>query len=388
MNISNLQIALQAAIDSSTRSVDYLILARAIQALDMGQIRSVATYADLPVAASNTGLLVFVTADERLYWSTGDAWYSIVSTSKGLAWSWGVNSAGILGDGTITSRSSPVSVVGEFTDWCQISAGSNHSLAIRTTGTAWSWGDNSSGSLGDGTTTNQSSPVSVVGGFTDWCQISAGDTHSLAIRTNGSAWAWGSNSAGRLGDGTTTDQSSPVSVVGGFADWCQVSAGGSHSLAVRTTGSAWAWGANGAGRLGDGTTTNRSSPVSVVGGFTDWCQVSAGDVHSLALRTNGTAWAWGSNGQGRLGDGTTIDQSSPVSVVGGFTDWCQVSAGSQHSLAVRTTGTAWAWGVNGAGQLGDLTTTSRSSPVSVVGGFTDWCQISAGRCHSLAIRKF
>jgi alpha-tubulin suppressor-like RCC1 family protein len=312
--------------------------------------------------------------------------HSLGVRQNGTAWAWGNNGSGRLGDGTTTSRTSPVSVVGGFTDWCQVSAGSTHSLGVRANGTAWAWGSNSSGQLGDGTITTRNSPVSVIGGFTDWCQVSAGISHSLGIRTNGTAWAWGANAQGRLGDNTTTSTSSPVSVVGSFTDWCQVSAGSGHSLGVRANGTAWGWGNNGSGRLGDGTTTNSSSPVSVVGGFSDWCQVSAGTLHSLGVRQNGTAWAWGSNANGLLGDGTTTSRTSPVSVVGGFTDWCQVSAGGGHSLGVRENGTAWAWGYNVSGRLGDGTTTDRSSPVSVVGSFTDWCQVSAGGSHSLAIR--
>jgi len=147
------------------------------------------------------------------------------------------------------------------------------------------------------------------------------------------SWAWGLSYRGRLGDNSAIDRSSPVSVVGGFTDWCQLSAGGAHSLGVRSNGTAWAWGYN-SGRLGDNTTISRSSPVSVVGGFTDWYQVSAGDAHSLGVRTNGTAWSWGNNSQGRLGDDSTISRSSPVSVVGGFTDWYQVSTGSYHTLGI------------------------------------------------------
>jgi len=208
-------------------------------------------------------------------------------------------------------------------------------------GNTYSWGSSSGGKLGDGTTVAKSSPVSVVGGFSDWCQVSAGSDHSLGVRTNGTAWAWGCGDIGRLGDGTTVNKSSPVSVVGGFTDWFQVSAGCCHSLGVRTNGTAWAWGTSLSGQLGDGTTVSKSSPVSVVGGFTDWCQVSASPLsHSLGVRTNGTAWAWGSSSEGRLGDGTTVSKSSPVSVVGGFTDWCQVSAGLRFSLGVRTNGTA------------------------------------------------
>jgi alpha-tubulin suppressor-like RCC1 family protein len=384
MNISQLQILLQEAIDNATTTMDYLFLSKAIASLNMGQIRSVATYANLPTAASNEGLLVFVDADERLYWSTGTDWYNLVTDNKGLAWAWGSNAYGRLGDNTNVSKSSPVLVAGGFTDWCQVDAGSYHNLAVRTNGTLWAWGYNFSGTLGDNTTVSKSSPVSVVGGFTDWCQVSAGSFHSLAVRTNGTLWAWGFNTYGRLGDNTVVSKSSPVSVVGGFTDWCQASAGSSFSLAIRTNGTLWAWGSG--GEIGDDTNVSKSSPVSVVGGFTDWCQASAGIGHSLAVRTNGTLWSWGSNANGRLGDNTVTNRSSPVSVVGGFTDWCQASAGNAHSLGVRRDGTLWSWGSNANGRLGDNTTVSKSSPVSVVGGFTDWCQASAGNGHSLAVR--
>jgi alpha-tubulin suppressor-like RCC1 family protein len=437
MNLAYFQMLLQESIDNAASTVDFLTLSQALEKLNLGQIRTVATYSLLPAVATNEGLLVWVTADERLYWSTGSAWYSIVTDNRSQIWSWGSNASGRLGDNTTTSRSSPVSVVGGFSDWCQVSAGCVSTAAIRTNGTVWAWGQNrlgdgsnlcasspvsvvggfsdwcqvsagaghivavrtagstwawgfgGSGELGNGDASNTLSPVSVVGGFTNWCQASAGTGFTLALRSSGSAWAWGCNFRGQLGDNTTTNTSSPVSVVGGFSDWCQVTAGYAHSVAVRSGGSAWAWGFNSSslsGALGDGTTTNRSSPVSVVGGFIDWCQVSAGGNHTMALRIAGSAWAWGNNSGGRLGNNATTSTSSPVSVVGGFTNWCQVSANA-HSLAVRTSGSAWAWGANNCGQLGDCTLTNRSSPVSVVGGFTNWCQVSAGNAHSVGLVK-
>jgi alpha-tubulin suppressor-like RCC1 family protein len=315
--------------------------------------------------------------------------HSVAVTNLGVAWAWGMNTCGRLGDGTVANKSSPVTVVGGITNWCQISGGLGHTLAVTTTGCAWAWGLNATCELGDSTTVNKSSPVSVVGGFCDWCQVSAG-CHSLGVRSGvvsgSNLWAWGFNNSGQLGNNTTTNSSSPVSVLGGFSDWCQASAGNVHTLAVRSGGSAWAWGSNG-GRLGNNTTTNQSSPISVVGGFSDWCQVSAG-VHSLGVKSDGTAWAWGTNTNAQLGDNTTTGRSSPVSVVGGFTDWCQISAARVHSLAVRQSGSAWAWGFNGQGRLGDNTITNRSSPVSVVGGFSDWCNLSAnGDGHSLGIRN-
>jgi len=308
-------------------------------------------------------------------------------TTTGTIYGWGLNNNGQLGTNTTVSRSSPVSVVGGFTDWCQVSAGDIFSLGLRQNGTAWAWGDNFCARLGNNSLTDSSSPVSVAGGFTNWCRISAGGGASLAIRETGSLWAWGCNQYGQIGDNTTVNKSSPVSVIGGFTDWCQISAGGDHSIALRTNGTIWGWGRNGAAALGDGTRTNRSSPVSVVGGFCDWCQISAGLSFSLAVRTNGTAWAWGQGSCGRLGDNTTADKLSPVSVVGGFTDWCQVSAGNCHSLGLRQNSTIWAWGNGSDGQLGDNTTANKSSPVSVVGGFCDWTQVSAGSCQSIGIRN-
>jgi alpha-tubulin suppressor-like RCC1 family protein len=303
-----------------------------------------------------------------------------------------------LGDNTLGSKTSPVSVIGGFTDWIQISSLSTHSMGLRSNGTAWAWGYNNSGQLGDNSTTSRLSPVPIVGGFTDWVQISSAGRNSIGLRSNGTAWAWGSNSNGQLGDNTTTGKSSPVSVIGGFSDWSQLSTGGYHNVGIRTNGTAWSWGANGRGRLGDGTTADKSSPVSVVGGFTDWTQVSASLSHTVAIRSNGTAWAWGGNQYyssiysttiytGNLGDGTVLDRSSPVSVIGGFTDWVQVRSGIDHSVGLRANGTAWAWGYNVFGRLGDGSTVAKSSPVSVVGGFTNWIDISPGANHVLAIRS-
>ncbi len=149
-------------------------------------------------------------------------------------------------------------------------------------------------------------------------------------------YAWGFPTSGRLGDNTTVSKSSPVLVAGGFNDWQAVSGTGSHALGIRSNGIAWAWGAGTSGELGDNTTVDKSSPVSVVGGFTDWCQVDAGHNHSLGVRTNGTAWAWGQGTNGRLGDNTNVSKSSPVLVSGGFSDWCQVST-FVTSAAIRRT---------------------------------------------------
>ena len=352
---------------------------------------SVASFANLPNAITYAGRLVYVNDENRYYHAVDGNWLNNLNSKlfnyRPEVYSWGFATTGRLGDNTVVSKSSPVLVAGGFTDWNQVSAGGIHVIGIRCGGVAWAWGQGTSGELGDCSVVTKSSPVSVVGGFTDWCQVSGGGNHSLGVRCNGTAWAWGGNTFGTLGDNTTVNKSSPVSVVGGFTDWCQLSAGGSHSLGVRQNGTAWGWGCNTGGQLGDNTIVSKISPVSVVGGFTDWLQVSAGRTHSLGVRQNGTAWAWGCNACGILGDNTAVSKSSPVSVVGGFTDWSQVSAGNAHSIGLRSNGSLWSWGCNIDGQLGDNTNVSRSSPVSVVGGFTDWCQVATGCSHSIAVRQ-
>jgi alpha-tubulin suppressor-like RCC1 family protein len=401
MNTVELIKVLQNKINGSVDSQEVIYLSKAIELLNIGVVKTVNTFSDL--SGSQTQEIYFVEDEKSLYYFGGGRWFLLFDTISLELYAWGRNLYGRLGDGTTTDRSSPVSVVGGFTDWISTSAGYSHSLGIRANGSLWAWGHNYQGRLGNGRgglsygSTYETSPVSVIGGFSDWVQVSAGYNHTLALRANGSIWSWGGNYIGQLGNGNSGfdisasysyGKSSPVSVVGGFTDWILVSAGSnfSHSLGVRANGSLWAWGSNTLGQLGDDTITDRSSPVSVVGGFTDWISASAGGGHILGVRANGTLWAWGRNSNGRLGDNTATNRSSPVSVVGGFTDWISASAGNLHSLGVRANGSLWAWGNNGQGRLGDNTITDRSSPVSVVGGFTDWISASAGGLHSLGVR--
>jgi hypothetical protein len=236
----------------------------------------------------------------------------------------------------------------------RLAAGYLHGLALKPDGSLWAWGDNRHGQLGDGTTA-RSTPVQVLTGV---AAVSAGTWHTLALKTDGSLWAWGWNGVGQLGDGTTTDRLTPVQVLSGVA---AVSAGHNHTLAIKTDGSLWAWGSNQYGQLGDGTTTERLTPVQVL---TRVVATDANHYHTLALKTDGSLWAWGNNQYGRLGDGTTTDRSTPVPVLTGV---AAVAAGVAHTLARKTDGSLWAWGYNGFAQLGDGTTTNRPSPVPVIG---------------------
>jgi alpha-tubulin suppressor-like RCC1 family protein len=310
--------------------------------------------------------------------------YTTAVKTDGTLWAWGNNGSGRLGDGTTTNRSSPVTTAGGGTNWKQVDCGVQHAAAVKTDGTLWTWGTNSSGQLGTGTTTNRSSPGTTAGGGTNWRQAACGSQHTAAIKTDGTLWTWGNNGSGRLGDGTTTNRSSPVTTVGGGTNWKQVAGGASYTTAVKTDGTLWTWGINDSGQLGTGNTVSRSSPTTPTGGGTNWKQVAGGSNHAAAVKTDGTLWAWGNNGSGRLGDGTTTNRSSPVTTAGGGTNWKQVAGGNQLTAAIKTDGTLWTWGTNDSGQLGTGTTTNRSSPGTTIGGGTNWRQAACGNNHAAA----
>lgn len=259
-----------------------------------------------------------------------------------------------------------------------LDAGTSHSLALRADGLVWAWGNNTYGQLGDGSTVHAALPVVAAGG-TGATAVSAAGSHTVARRTDGSIATWGINAQGQLGDGTTVPRSGAVMVPGLVAD--AVSAGDSHTVALLPDGTLRAWGVNTDGRLGDGTSTNRSSPVPVQG-LTGMVAISAGAGHTLALKGDGTVWAWGNNVVGQLGDGTTTSRSVAVQVAG-LTGVTTIAAGGQHSLARTSDGRLWAWGDNTCGRLGDGTTTRRPSPVEIF--LANTTRLAAGGAHSLAL---
>jgi len=262
-----------------------------------------------------------------------------------------------------------------------IAVGFAHTLALRTDGSLWAWGPNSFGQVGNGTSVNQPRPIRV-GLDLDWASVSAGTFHSAALKQDGSLWTWGANVQGQLGDGTTTLRRNPGRI-GAERPWKRVATGGRHTVALAVGGTLWAWGDNPAGQLGTGTITDLRSPTQI-GVDTDWQWVSAGDAHTVALKQDGSLWAWGDNAFRQVGNGSGVDQLAPLRL-GVDSDWWFIAAGGFHTVALKRNGTLWAWGDNTWGQIGGGS--FRNAPVPLLVSATpDWATISAGQFHTTALK--
>jgi len=412
--------------------------------------------------------------------------------TDGTLWLWGANSYGQLGRSDRVHRSTPIQTLLGGTDWSQVSCGCTHFAAVKTTGQLFSCGNNITAALGDSTVVNKSYPIQIIGADTTyskviatkynsaaiktdgtlwiwgqkgnylcassdrsgtgnfsipneicfqgtdwyhiyfantsavgiktngdlytwgnytadpelliqsdinantsvlvqtnyntptWSQISSGVYFHTGIKSDGTLWTWGSNAIYQLGTSIIWAIHSPVQTLAGGSNWKMVSAGNYFAAAIKTDGTLWAWGYNGDGQLGDSTTTSNMSPKQTLAGGSNWTKLTCGDSFITAIKTDGTLWSWGSNSYGQLGDGTRTHRSSPIQI-GTNTNWKHVNGGDNHIVAIKTDGTLWAWGDNSFGQLGDSTTTSSSSPIQI-GTLANWKQINAGHHSSLAIQ--
>lgn len=292
------------------------------------------------------------------------------TAADGQVYTWGSNYYGELGDGTTNDSATPIAVHG-MSNAQAVAAGNTLTLAVLSDGTVWAWGGYSGWpALGNGSTNASTSPVQV-SGLSNVIAVATAryfGVHSLALKSDGTVWAWGTNFYGQLGDGTNTDRLTPVRV-SGLAGITAIVATANGSLALKNDGTVWAWGQLAAGATNSSPPISRNTPIQVTGLF-NVTAIAAGTAHYVALKNDGTAWTWGTswdaNTYGQLGNGTTTNSNAaiPVSSLSGIT---QIGAGGYHSLARKNDGTVWAWGRNSSGQLGDGTTTNRTTPVPVSG---------------------
>jgi alpha-tubulin suppressor-like RCC1 family protein len=321
--------------------------------------------------------------------------HSVELKSDGTVWTWGDNSGHQLGAGSsfTASYSSVALPVSGISGVIAVAAGENHTLALKSDGTVWAWGENDHGQMGDPTITATGAVISFsdvpnqVPSLSGITAIAAGTDFSLALDNSGTVWVWGRNDLGQLGDNGSADQYAPEKVTAtGFSGIGKIAAGASHAIAVTADGSGvWTWGYNNHGQLGIGTTglAFANFPVQITG-LSGVASVAGGDFNSFALKSDGTVAAWGYNAAGQLGNGSNTDSDVPVPV-NTLTGVTSVSAGYSQTIALKSDGTIWAWGADASGELGNGTTTGSNTPLA--NGFTAATGCSAGYFFTLALKN-
>jgi alpha-tubulin suppressor-like RCC1 family protein len=309
--------------------------------------------------------------------------HTLAIKADGTLWGWGYNYGGVVGNSGLTQVDTP-NQIGTDQDWVYIASGLAHCAGIKSNGTLWMWGDNSSGQLGNGTNTGSDVPIEISTAGIDmlpWTQVSLGAVHTLALKSNGTLYTWGNNSQGQLGNNTQVNSVSPVQI--GTASWKNVSAGFGHSTGVQMDSTAWSWGFNGNGQLGLGDLQPRFQPTQIGNGDT-WDRIIAGSAFNYARTLDNQLWSWGYNGQGQLGIGTQQQQTSPspvanffapstlelptVALSGGSTKAAGTVLYGAHAIGIaEDSHSICSVGANYSGQLGTGNTSSVSSFICGIG---------------------
>jgi alpha-tubulin suppressor-like RCC1 family protein len=339
---------------------------------------SVATVSEsgLVTAVGNGDVAITAAADERQASATVTvdllstlvvgAYHSCGIAGDGAAYCWGENSLGTVGDGTNFDRWTPRAVAGGLT-FTALSGGHDHTCALTDTGVAYCWGGNALAQLGDGRSPPKVTPAPVAGGLT-FGAITAGNQYSCSLTTTGQAYCWGGNEQGQLGDGTLEARDVPTPVGGGLT-FTDIYAGELHTCGLVGAGEAYCWGYNGYRQLGDGTTTRRLVPTAVGGGLT-FTSLSVGQYHTCGITPSEEAYCWGRNDTGAGGNGGTAQSLAAPTLVTGGHRFAEVSAGSLYSCGRTTAGAGYCWGYNADGGIGDGTNTQRLAPRAIAGGLS------------------
>lgn len=313
----------------------------------------------------------------------------------GQLWMFGYAYEGRLGDGNTAASgyADARQTCSPTSDWCCVQAGVGATIALKTDGSYWAWGRLFGGERGDGgSNACFSIPTNFDTGITDWTSICLSPISGSisSIRSNGTMWNWGCNSFGQIADGSSSDRQTPVQEYCSATNWCMSSISKANLLAVKTDGTAWGAGRNLGGALGDGSSTQRCSPVQEASQSTSWCQVATGYSNSSFLKTDGTLWASGYNSMGPFNIGSGSGVSSPVQEITSSTTWCLIHSSNNPtaSWGIKTDGTLWGWGENGNNQIAQANAAvDYSSPVQETQSFTDWVNVKHGGSGAIGVRE-
>lgn len=293
---------------------------------------------------------------------------------------------GQLGDGTTTNRNSPIEVTALGNDNVQVEAGHTYTVVLKTDGRILTFGDNECGQLGDGTNVDRSTPVEATAFGNENAQVVAGNYQTLVLKMDGRIMACGRNNYGQLGDATNTDRVNPIELTALGMDNAQVAAGEHHTVVRKTDGRIMTFGYKGNGQLGDGTTTDRNSPTELTSLGNDNTQVAAGKHHTVVLKSDGLLMTFGYNGNGQLGDGTNTERNTPVETTALGNDIVEVVAGGSQTMVLTANKQVKTFGRNTFGALGDSTTTDRSNPI-LVASLDNVAQMAVGYYHSIVLKR-
>lgn len=309
--------------------------------------------------------------------------YSVIIKEDGSLWTWGDNGTGGLGNGTLMDSGTPMKVEG-LIDIKMAAAGVGHTVALKEDGTVWTWGYNEYGQLGDGSTVDHRTPIKV-SGLTDVKAIAAGTYHTVALKEDGTVWAWGENYCGQLGNAEFEPHNTPIKV-SNLSDVNSIAAGAGHTVALKVDGTVWTWGDNSDGQLlGNETTISCTSTPVEVSCLTDVKSVAAGAFHTVALKEDGTVWAWGNNTCGQIGYGIDLSPINPVP--NPYFPCAQaIAAGGYNTVVVDMSGKVYSCGDNSSYQLGTKEIKSRSLP-EVVEGIINITDVDVGFYHVLALKE-
>lgn len=328
--------------------------------------------------------LLFALQGKAQCWFSVSAGYvhTAAVRTDGTLWTWGLNTSGELGLGYNSTMEEIPMQVGTGQNWATVSAGSeDHTVGLKIDGTMWAWGSNNAGQLGTGNYTSTNVPVQI--GTDSWRAVSCGESFTVAIKSDNTLWSFGSDFNGKLGNGAAGGQNAPMQI-GTDNNWQSVSAGIHHVIATKSDGTLWVWGANGSGQLGTGNYLESQIPVQI-GNGSFWTSISAGEAFSAAIKLDRTLWTWGNNTYGQMGDGTNVSKNVPTLVASADNNWSYVEAGDKHAVALKWDGSIWTWGQNLRGQLANGTHQNSNAPGQIGTGET-YGVIAAGGFHTMAIQ--